>query len=325
MRTQIPRLQDIDAITVLTVCRERIVTILAFLAVFFALGVTALHFMVPMYVASLQVAPVQSSGNDLGSRLGGLSSLASMAGVNLPQGEGGNLYRLYLAGVYSRSTAEALSKRTDIMSELYAGEWDPATQTWHEPPASLQGNVIWGVKAVLGLRQYPWQPPDGARLQEYIGRFVAVDQDPKKPVATISYNSSNPEFAVRFLGALHRVIDDQLRARSIVRSQQYIKYLTDRLPTVTNAEHREAVADILSNQEKMMMMTSAAGAYAAEPFGPPSAGGKPASPVSSKILMAFMAVGGVLGILFVLMQALGWIGSFRLRSRGAERVPMPGE
>jgi hypothetical protein len=324
-RTRIARLGDIDLMTVLTVCKERLLTLLAFVVVFFALGVVALWFMAPVYRASLQVSPVQSSGTDISSRLGGLSSLASMAGVNLPQSQGGDLYRLYLAGIYSRSTADELAKRTDIMTRLYASEWDAASRSWHEPEPGLVGNAIWLTKTVLGLRIYPWQAPDGARLHDYITRRVALDQDPKKPVATITFNNADPQFAVTFVGALHRAVDDQLRERSIIRSQQYIKYLSDRLPAVTNSEHREALADILSNQEKMLMMTSAAGAYAAEPFGPPSVGDRPISPVSSRVLMAFMAAGAGLGVLFVLLQALGWIGPVWLRSRGVHGVPQAGE
>jgi len=66
-----------------------------------------LHSATYLYTAELDVTPVQSSASNVGGKLGGLSGLASLAGVNLPQNSGEAQFELYVEGIQSRSVADA--------------------------------------------------------------------------------------------------------------------------------------------------------------------------------------------------------------------------
>jgi uncharacterized protein involved in exopolysaccharide biosynthesis len=317
-------LGEIDAKLLASICWQGRRFILWTMLAAFLAGIGYLHFAKYYYTAELQVSPAQSSqGKGLASKLGGLSDLASMAGVNIPQDGDAMQFELYLEGIHSRGVADALAKRTDLMKVIFKSEWDDASHSWVNPSPAI---VVLGKKllaGILGVPTFDWRPPDGAQLQKYISDNVTVERNPKNPLVTISYDDVDPQFAVTFLDALHQVDDNMLRQKAQSRSEQYIQYLSDKLPTVTIAEHRQAIADALSDQEKSLMMASAHAAYAADPFGAPSASARPTKPDPITILGGSLFVGALIGAGLAVLWALGvfanlhWPGR-RLSSMSAQ-------
>jgi len=305
--------REIDIAFVLNTLWKRRLAIAASAAAGLVIGAIYLHFATYVYTAQLQVAPTQAS-NSIASKLGGLGDLASAAGVSLGQDSGPMQYRLYIEGLRSRTVANELARRTDIMRVLFSDEWDDKTHGWVQPERGFIGQIILLVKQVVGVPIYAYEPPDGARLQTYLDTQINVDRNPKNTLATITYNNKDPAFAVAFLAALHKVDDDLLRRKALARSQQYIKYLSEKLPTVTIAEHRQAISDVLSDQEKSMMMASAQLAYAAEPYGPPSASYRPTTPLPIPVLVGSIVAGALLGVAYAALSELGLLAMlFRRR------------
>ncbi len=260
------------------------------------LVIVYLHIAVYTYTATLMVSPVLSSSSDSSSsELGSLKGLASLAGINVGGNMGTQAFMLYQEGLYSRDVADELAKNPDIMHTVYRGQWDAANKQWVEPPGAVRALAA-VVKGILGIPDHPWQPPDGALLQDYIADNVSVDADPQKPVVTISYSSQDPQFAVKFLRELDRAVDNKLRTNALVRANQYSSYLSDQLNKVTNTTVREALMTTLTDQEKIKMMASVTAPYAAQPFGLPSASRRPTNPKPILALAVGVFVGGLLGI-----------------------------
>lgn len=265
------------------------------------IGILYLHLATYKYTAELKVTPAQSSSSgSLSSKIGGLSGLASLAGVNIPQDQSATAFLLYIEGVHSRPVADALAQRTDLMKVAFEEEWDERQQRFVERKGLRP--AINAIKVVLGIPVRDWAPPNGARLQEFMTREIRVVQDSKSPVATIAMDHEDPQFAKAFLGALNEVIDDMLRRKALARADQYINYITAKLPTITIAEHREALTQALSEQEKLKMMASSSVAYAAEPFGPPSSSYRPTSPRPIIVLAASFIGGLLVGITAAILR-----------------------
>lgn len=260
------------------------------------LSLLYLHTVTYKYTAQLQVTPVQATAAGGAGALGGLRGLASIAGINLPGDSANIAFQLYTESLTSRVVAEEIVvKHPELLHEIFASEWDPANRKWKAPPRSF-GWAKDAVKRVLGLPLRQWSTPNAARLQQYIEGTINVVQNPKTPVVTISMDHGNRDFAVRFLSALHAVADERLRHNALDRTTHYIDYLTEKLASTTVAEHRLAIAQALSEQEKQRMMTSATTSFAAEPFGRPSASAWPTTPQPFLIILFGIIFGLFVGI-----------------------------
>lgn len=251
-----------------------------------------LHFATYKYSASLSVTPAQSETEGIARKMGGLGGLASLAGVNLPQDSGAMAYSLYLEGVHSRSLADAVARHEDLMQVIFYKEWNDDTKRWQKPSGILRSAVPI-IKAAIGSPVTAWSPPDGARLQEYLKLELGVFQDPKSPLAILSFQHPDPRFATRLLNTVNTEMDALLRAKALNRANGNIAYLSEQLGKVTIAEHREAIARSLSEQEKIRMSASSSAPYAAEPFGTATASLQPTTP--NPVL--FLAIGIVAGLL----------------------------
>jgi hypothetical protein len=271
------------------------------------LAIVYLHLAVYTYTATLMVSPVlSSSSNGISSIAGKLGGLASIAGIGMGNDEGTQAFMLYQEGLYSRDVAEQLAKNPEIMHTVYGTQWDAAAKQWIRPP-SLMLSLIAIAKDVFGVPNRPWQPPNGALLQEYVVKTVELNTDPQKPVVTIAYHDENPQFAVKFLRELDRAVDNKLRANALVRANQYSSYLSDQLNKVTNTDIREALMTTLTDQEKAKMMASVTVPYAAQPFGLPSASRRPTSPRPFLVLLGAVFAGGLFGVLAALwLPPLRW-------------------
>jgi hypothetical protein len=261
------------------------------------LALVYLHVADYTYTATLMVSPVLSSSSDnLSSKLGGLSNLASFAGISVGSDMGTQAFMLYQEGLYSRDVANELAKDPDIMHTVFSKQWDADSKHWIGPSGARWALLV-AAKSILGIPLKDWQPPNGALLQDYIVNNVTVDADPQKPIVTITYRDKDPAFAVKFLRGLDRAVDDKLRRNALTRANQYVDYLSDQLNKVTNADVRESLMATLTDQQKIKMMASVTAPYAAQPFGLPSASRKPTSPKPFLVLAAAIFAGGLLGVL----------------------------
>lgn len=247
------------------------------------------------HTAELKVIPSQSSGVG-GSSTGGLAGLASLAGVNISKDGGVSPFEQYLEGIKSGLVAETLSNHAKIMKVLFRSEWDENTQRFVEKRGFV-GNAAQSIKGLLGLPTYPWQEPNTARLQGYIRENVVVSENPKSQFVTVSFEHQDPQFAKQFLTELHEALNEELRQKALVRSTKYIAYLTAQLQRVTVAEHREALVQALSEQEKFRMTASSGLAYAADPFGSVTVSLRPTSPRPAVVIILSIILGGVVGSL----------------------------
>lgn len=290
------------------------------ISVFSALGLVAaivyLHFTPFLYTVTSQVTalPTAPTGSGMASRLGGLSSLASLAGVSLPSGQGTDQFQLYIEGLHARFAADGLSKNDELMKVVFPGEWDEDTHSWRKPIGlvTLVGRVV---KPLLGIPSYPYQPPNGARLQPYLLARVNVSTDIRSPIVTITYDSRDPNFGVKFLKALNDVVDTELRHRALSRSAFNIAYLSDKLKTVTIAEQREALAQTLSEQTRSAMMAGSGAPFSVENFGPPSASFMPTQPKPLIILVTGLLAGLAIGVGLAFINGTGLLGWLMSRLR----------
>ena len=301
------------------ILKDRWIVLLAFIVAGLAAAVLYLNLATYTYAVSFRVTPNESEVGNLSGKLGGL---AAVAGLNLGADRAIQPFELYVESFYSPEVAARLSTRTDILKQAFPDEWNDRTGAWEEPrsPVRLIGR---GVKSALGIPVFAWEQPNAARLQEYIKDEVILVRDPKKSVTTFSMDHANPDFAVLLLSSLHESVDEMIRERALRRANSYIDYLSMKLTEVLLAEHREALATTLGEQERVRMMSSSSMPYAAEPLGEPIVSLRPTKPKPLLILVLGVMAGGFLGIVAVLgLRFWGTLGKRNKAGDGAgEALP----
>lgn len=256
------------------------------------LALIYLHVATYKYRAELGLAPPQTaSGGSAGALGGNLGGLAALAGVNVGSQSGGLNFQLYKDALYERETAVELVAEPWLMHGVFYSEWNAESRSWRQP-TGIVPSAKHLVFAILGTPDEEWSIPDAARLQEFIAKNVSVSTSTKSPVMRLSMMHRDAHFAVRFLDATHAVIDSGLRHRLLNRTTQNIRYLSDQLARTQLAEHRQALATMLGEQERLRMTASSTVAFAAEPLSAASATRLPETP-NGPIVMAIAVVAGV--------------------------------
>ncbi len=272
------------------------------------LAIVYLHVAHYKYTVVYQVTPVSQ---DVKTGAKNLGALAAAAGMSLQGASGGEVdpFELYLQGIYTRDTAALVARDQDLMRKMFPREWDADTKTWRDPNPFLRA-IIGFIKAVIGSPRTSWHAPDGARMEAYIKGEITVSRDLRNPVVTIQMYHEHPDIAIAFLNRMHEAEDGKLRERTLVRTGKYIEYLDNELQKVTLEDYRQALVDLLSDQEKRRMFASSSSvSYAAQPFQEPTASPTPTAPKPSLVIVVSI----VIGFLFGGMAAFFW--DERLRNR----------
>jgi hypothetical protein len=143
-----------------------------------------------------------------------------------------------------------------------------------------------------------WEPPSGSQLQYYISIHVQVVREQRgplganySPVIQIKTTDVPPDLAIELLGALHSVVDDTLRQRSLLRATSNIDYLKRQLDLTSTADLRSALISAITEQEKLRMQASANVPFAAEPLGSPARSLLPVSPNVTLLLTLSILIG----------------------------------
>ena len=301
-----------------------IIAICAIIAVVYAIN--SLHSATYIYAAQMQVTPPQASNDDGGaaSRASTLGGLAALANIALPTNQSGMQFRLFNEILTSRDLIDEVAKNQRIMRTLFAGDWDEATQSWREPPRSEYYDEIVWFRSLLGLVPLAaWHPPDGSSLQLYLGKHLRVLQDTQKPfLVKITFSHSDREFATYFLDVISKTADNLLRQKALTRTTEYVGYLTNELKSVTIAEHRLAITQALSEQERYAMVANSGSPFAADIFERPWASALPESPQPSRFIMTSAIIGSGIGAALAFLFSKFWSRiRYWFRSRFSVRKP----
>jgi uncharacterized protein involved in exopolysaccharide biosynthesis len=263
-------------------------------AVLLVISIIYLHVANYKYEVTYQVIPVSQ---DVKTGMKNLGALADAAGISLQSTNSGDVdpFELYLQGLYTHDTAGLIASDQNLMHDMFPNEWDADTRSWHDPHPYLHA-VAGALRVLLGFPKSQWQAPDAARIETYIRENVTISRDLRNPVVTIQMYHADPAVAIAFLNRLHESEDGTLRQRTLIRTGKYIEYLDNELKKVTYQDYRQALVDLLTDQEKRRMFASSPTiSYAAQPFQVPTASQMPSYPSPGVVLTATAFIGLLLG------------------------------
>jgi uncharacterized protein involved in exopolysaccharide biosynthesis len=286
-----PRMQDesVNLRTVLAQLLRKRWWILAGVVVSTVVFTAAAHWITPVYRVTVVMVTVSSERNSLAGsvsqslgQIGG--GLASLAGLNV--GSGDSETQEALGVLRSREFGEQFIKDENLMPQLFASNWDSATQSW---------------KAGKGV-------PTINKAFNYFNKGIrTVTQDNKTGLTTLQIDWRDRNAAAAWANQLLKRLNAVMRSRAIANADASIAFLERELQTTSVVETREAINRLIETQVKQRMLANVTEEYAFRVVDPAIApdADDPAKPPKFLLEVAGPMVGLLLSVAAVLMLGPG--------------------
>lgn len=266
----------------------------------FVLAYAASFLIEPRYRAVTIVTPADSSNDRVAASVGGrLSGLASLAGINLAQGPGDNT-AVGLAMLQSRSFLAQFARDQGLDVVLIAANgWDEKLGEWEIDPQIYDAT---DQRWIPNSGNRPMGPPTDWQLHREFMRILKVDQDPATSLVTISMDLPSRDAAKKWLAALVRTLNEQIRLEDIELARKRAEYLEIQLAKTSLTELRMALFQLVEQQARAIMLAEVSDEYVFRTIDRPVASDEPVAPL--RLVMAI--VGSLLGLVLASLLAI-WL------------------
>ncbi len=270
-----------------------ITAIFAIGSVFYALSIPN------QYKASTLLAPAQSSQSGLSSALGQLGGIASLAGVNLSDGET-NESQIAQEVMKSWSFIESFIEENDLAVQIFAAEgWDKNTNE-----LIINNNIYntitdeWLIEDENGLKG----PPSSWHLFKKFSGKVVINEDKFSGLINVSIEYYSPFLAKKWLDLYVKAINSHMQKREVVKVTNNINYLEAQIEKTSINEMQDVFYSIIEEQIKKKMLTEASPDYAFVAVSPSMIPEQRSQPKRAYICIIVTLIGGVLSLLLVLIM-----------------------
>ena len=251
------------------------------------------------YKASALLAPAQQQSGGLSGALGQLGGLASLAGVSIGGGESSEA-QVAQEIMKSWSFIEGFIADNDLAVEVYAAEG------WSRESNQLKfDNDVYAVKTKTWLVENDnigrLGPPTSWQLFEKFSEMLAVSEDKKSGLISISIEYYSPQIAKQWLDLYISSINKHMQARQVVKVSNNIEYLEAQIEKTSITEMQEVFYTIIEEQIKSQMLAEASPDYAFVAVSPSMVPEEKSQPKRALICILGTLLGGILSVLTVLV------------------------
>jgi uncharacterized protein involved in exopolysaccharide biosynthesis len=273
------------------------IKIVAITAVFAVASVIYALSVPNQYKATALLAPAQSSGGGLSGALGQLGGLASLAGVSIGGGEGSEA-QIAQEIMKSWNFIEAFIADNDLAVELFAAEG------WRKGSNELKinndvydsQNKQWLLENESGVVG----PPSSWNLFKTFSERLAVSEDKKSGLVSVSIEYYSPQIAKQWLDMYVSAVNAHMQQRQVDKVTNNINYLQAQIEKTSIAEMREVFYTIIEEQTKNKMVAEASPEYAFVAVSPSMVPEETSQPKRALICILGTLLGGMLSVLLVL-------------------------
>jgi uncharacterized protein involved in exopolysaccharide biosynthesis len=236
--------------------------------------------MTPIYRSTTILVASNASQNSggLGSALGDLGGIASLAGLNV--GSRTSVTEEALAVLRSREFTERFIVDEGIMTRLFFKKWDAASNQWKGEPPTLD-------KAYRYFNQ----------------RIRAVDQDKKTGLISVQIDWRDRNEAAKWTNDLVAQLNQEMRARAISDADASLGYLDKELQTTTVVTTHDAIGHLIESQVKQRMLANVSKEFVFRVVdrAMPADADDPIKPQKVTMIAAGFTLGLMVGVIFALV------------------------
>jgi uncharacterized protein involved in exopolysaccharide biosynthesis len=272
-----------------------------FMAFIFTLGSAIYAIMQPnIYKADALLAPAESSGGGGLSRIAGqLGGLASLAGVNLSNGESSQT-ELAAQVIRSRQFVDSFIQKHDLLVPLMAVKrWDVGanrlvlddkiynekTNTWISETES-SGEAV---------------PTAQQAYHVFVKKNLSFSQDKETGLYTLAISHYSPYIAQQWVEWLIADINEVMRERTINEATQNLEYLKTQLQKTAIADMQATFFKLIEEQTKSLMLAEVQEEFVFKVVDPAVIPEIKESPKRALICVIGILLGGILSCGLVLV------------------------
>lgn len=198
---------------------------------FACLGAAYAWLATPWYRAEVLLIPAENKINQgLAAQLGQFGGLAGLAGITL----GSSDKVEPLAILKSRDFAASFIERRQLLTVLFANQWDPAAQKWR-----ARGDRV----------------PDVRDAVQYFEKRVRrVSEDRKTGLVSLVIEWKDPEAAAEWANELASQINRQTRERALETASSNIAYLQSEMKATSVVSLQQAIGRLLESEMQQLML-----------------------------------------------------------------------
>ncbi len=263
-----------------------ITSVFAISSVFYALSVPN------QYKATALLAPAQYESSGLSGALGQFGGLASLAGVNLDSGSGGET-EMAKAIMVSWNFIEGFIQNNNLSPELVAVEG------WNEQTNELLTN-----DQVYDFKNERWlvdKPSSWSLFKSFSGR-LSISEPGNSGFLSVSVEHYSPHVAKRWLDLYVAEINKHMQEMQIIKVNNNINNLQQQIERTSNPKMQEVFYNIIAEQTKNKMLAEASPDYAFVAVSASMLPEERSQPNRALICISLTLVGGILSVLIVLLM-----------------------
>ena len=274
-----------------------IVSITAFLSI---IGVIFSLLLPNIYESKALLVPSKSSDGIAGA-LGGYSSLAGLAGINLPSGSDEGNSEKAIQKISSLSFFE-----NNILTNIYLPDlmalksWNPKTNK-----VSYDTN-IYDTNSNNWIRDYSYPqkqiPSAQESFQVFKTKHLTLSEDSKSGFITLSIKHQSPVIAKQWAELVINEVNSFYRLKDKLESEKAVSYLNQQISMTGLSEIKQVLAQLIQEEAKKLTLIEANQFYVFDYIDPPVAMELKSEPRRSLIVILSAILGGMLSVLFVLIK-----------------------
>jgi len=252
------------------------------------------------YTVEYKLKPV--SETDSGPSLSGLSGIASIAGIQLPTKQSGD-FNIFRELITSTEVSEIIFDNKKIIKDIFRGEWNETLNKYSKPLKSKSRTLLSKYKKLLtGNKEVKYMPPNPQRLAIFIAKNIGISEDQKTGYLSFTSETSEPKLILSLIIEATKTSDNIMRQRYIDFSTEPLDFYKEKLRTARSREHREALAELIGQEEQKLMFASRGKYFIAEPYINATISLYPTAPKPKLILALSMVLGLFFGAALILIR-----------------------
>ncbi len=279
--------------------RENLIVIAASVGLCFLLGLIVVRNSQHIYEASVILSASQSNAGLQGDPIKSTASI--LRNFTLAGGSVTGRFTLFRQKLLAMDVAQRLMADYDFEYVIFQDQWDEKARAWR-PPTGTKASFKRFVRGILGLPE--WLPPSEETMLKYMESNIEAIHDTESDLLFLRYRREDPDFALNFLKALIATTDGLIREGEQAQTGEYIGYLNGRLVETDNVYLRNALTNLLVEQERKMMLSQSTLPFAAQTLDKASVSDYPVSPSITKTSIVFIGIGFILGFVLGLARMM---------------------
>lgn len=224
---------------------------------------------------------IDDESGSITSKIGGLGSLASLAGISLPNAGDTDEN---LAILTSREFLWRFFEERNLLPVLFEDDWDKETQQWLEKDPDEQPSL--------------W---DAYRLFTEDG-LLTVSTDRKTGLISVVVEWTDATLASQWANELVHRLNEYLRTRAISRSTTNLEYLNKELSRSQVAEMRQTLFALIAKEQRAAMLANTQQEFAFRILDPASEPDEKVKPHRALIVVGATFLGGFFSLVFVFIR-----------------------